>query len=163
VDSMCQIENQKQFLTRATTVSGFAQFPIEKGDIVVPAPVLHVINKETLMLYEWDVENPKDEKIGMSLLINYCLGHRESSLLLCPMTHALLLNHCSERTKDCGPAGPNAKIRWSSGWDRPSHQWRSRTLNDMKDQNERLLSMEVIALRDIAPGEEGMLFLCVCG
>jgi hypothetical protein len=108
-------------------LSGFAQFPIRQGEMVVPAPVLHVINKETLMVYGWDVENPEDAKIGMSLLMNYCLSHPESTLLLCPMTSAILLNHCSGRTKDCGSAGPNAKIRWSTGWDTPSYQWRSKT------------------------------------
>lgn len=107
------------------------------------------------MLFGRDSENPIEDKIGMSLLMNYCLGHPESSLLLCPMTSAILLNHCSERTMDCGPNGPNAKIQWSSGWDTPSHEWRSKTLDEMKEQKGRLLSFEVVALRDIAPGEEG--------
>jgi hypothetical protein len=124
---------------------------------VVPAPVLHVVNKETLMLYERDVEDPEDHPIGMSLLVNYCLSHPESSLLLCPMTSAILLNHCSVRTMDCGPAGPNAKIRWSTGWDTPSREWREKTLGEIKEEKRRLLSFEVVALRDIAPGEEGTL------
>jgi hypothetical protein len=115
------------------------------------------------MLYGRDVEDPKEDKIGMSLLINYCLSHPESSLLLCPMTSAILLNHCSERTKDCGPEGPNAKIRWSSGWDSPSYEWRSKTLDEMKEQKRRLLSFEVIALRDIAPGEEGTVYVLCLG
>jgi hypothetical protein len=112
------------------------------------------------MLYGRDVEDPEDEKIGMSLLINYCWGHPKSSVLLCPMTSAILLNHCSKRTKDCGPAGPNAKIQWSSGWDTPSHRWRSKSLREIKEQKGRLLSFEVVALRDIAPGEEGKLCEC---
>ncbi|KAG7362845.1 SET methyltransferase domain containing protein [Nitzschia inconspicua] len=133
---------------------GFAQFPISKGEIVVPAPVLHVVNKETLMLYERDVEDPEKHEIGMSLLINYCLNHPESSLLLCPMTSAILLNHCSERTRDCGPTGPNAMIRWSTGWDDPSVEWREKTLDAIREEKRRLLSFEVVALRDITPGEE---------
>lgn len=134
---------------------GFAQFPVAKGDIVVPAPVLHVVNKDTLMLYERDVENPLEHPIGMSLLMNYCFGHSESTMLLCPMTSAILLNHCSKRGMDCGPNGPNAEIRWSSEWDTQSYQWRDATLNKISKQKRRLLSFEIVALRDISPGEEG--------
>jgi hypothetical protein len=132
----------------------FAQFEMKKGDIVVPAPVLHVVDKEALMLYERGVKNPEDHKIGMSLLVNYCFGHSESSMLLCPMTSAMLLNHCSTREMTCGPNGPNAEVRWSSGWDAPSHEWRTKSLEEIHEQPRRLLSFEVIATRDIAPGEE---------
>jgi hypothetical protein len=141
----------------------FAQFRISRGEIVVPAPVLHVVEKEALTLFNRDVPSDDDSPldiapymIGPSLLMNYCFGHTESSMLLCPMTSAILLNHCSIRTKECGSDGPNAEIRWSSGWDEPSHKWRNKTLDEIDEQKGRLLSFEVVALRDIAPGEEGM-------
>jgi hypothetical protein len=136
----------------------FAQFGISKGEIVVPAPVLHVVEKETLTLYSTDLpetNNPEAYKLGTSLLVNYCFGDKESSMLLCPMTSAMLLNHCSSRTKNICLDGPNAEVRWSSGWDQPSHEWRDATLEAIGKQKRRLLSLEVVALRDISPGEEG--------
>lgn len=144
---------------------GFAQYGVPKNEIVVPAPVLHVTNKETLTLYRRGIvdddeirsfqKNPESFKTGISLLLNYCLGHTESSMLMCPMTSAMLINHCSDRTKECGPKGPNAEVRWSSGWDPASHEWRNKTLHDIDHHKGRILSLEIVALRDIAPNEEG--------
>jgi hypothetical protein len=45
-------------------------------------------------------------------------------------------------------------VRWSSGWDAASDIWRSRTVDDISKESGRGISMEVIALRDIVPGEE---------
>lgn len=128
---------------------------------MVPAPVLHVVKKDALMLYERDGKEKVGHEIGMSLLMNYCFGDSKSSMLLCPMTSAMLLNHCSWRTKDCGPNGPNAEVRWSSGWDAPSHEWREKTLGQIRKETRRLLSFEVVALRDISPGEEGSREFCL--
>lgn len=132
---------------------GFSQYGIEKGKIVVPVPVLHVTQKEVLELYDLDIDGSLEQK-GTSLLVNYCFGHSHSSMLLCPMTGALLINHCSTRTKDCGPHGPNAAVRWSSGWDPDSHEYRNKTLADIDDKVGRILSLEIFATRDILPGEE---------
>lgn len=142
---------------------GFAQYGILKDEIVVPAPVLHITNKEILTLYRQGIagenirafeENPASFQTGISLLLNYCLGHPSSSMLLCPMTSAMLINHCSDRNKICGPDGPNAKVRWSSGWDPESHEWRNKTLDEIDQHTGRILSLEIVALRDIAPNEE---------
>ena len=139
-------------------LGGFAQYGVPKGDIVVPTPVLQTVYKDILTLYEQDVnvmEDPKKYELGKGLLHNYCFGHTDSSMLLCPMTGAMLINHCSMRTKECGPDGPNAEVRWSSGWDADSHEWRNKTLEEINAKFGRILSLEVFATRDIAPGEEG--------
>jgi hypothetical protein len=151
---------------------GFSQYGVKYNDIVVPSPVLHVTNKETLMLYrrgivenkELDLfkKNPDSFKLGMPLLLNYCFGHSESSMLMCPMTSAMLINHCSNRTNDCGPKGPNAEVRWSSGWDIASHEWRNKSLPVIDDHNGRILSLEIVSLRDIAPNEEGTCSFVRC-
>ena len=91
----------------------FTQYRIRKGEIVMPAPLLQIMDREALAL--WDEET--DERVNDQLLLNYCFGHSESTLLLCPDTQAVLINHCSKRTKECGRKGPNAGIRWSRGWD----------------------------------------------
>jgi SET domain len=131
----------------------FSQYGVRRGDIVVPVPVLHVTDKEALELYDLD-SGGKLKRIGTSLLVNYCFGHTHSSMLLCPMTGALLINHCSIRTHACGSKGPNARVQWSSGWDEHSHEWRNKSLTEIGDHVGRIFSLEVVATRDIAPGEE---------
>jgi hypothetical protein len=141
-------------------LGGFAQYGVPKGEIVVPAPVLQTAHKDILTMYHYEKglnvnEDPERYKRGKNLLYNYCFGHTDSSLMLCPMTGALLINHCSMRTKECGPDGPNAVVRWSSGWDSTTEEWRSKTIDEIDNKFGRLLALEIVATRDIAPGEEG--------
>ena len=129
----------------------FAQYHISKGDIVIPAPLLQIIDKDVLDIYSDGV------RVGQQLLMNYCFGHPQSSFLLCPDTQAELINHCSVRTKQCGRKGPNAAIRWSRGWDPTSDEWREKTLAEIAKEPGRGLAFEVYALRDIQPGTCGTL------
>ena len=128
---------------------GFAQHFIRKGEVVVPAPLLQIVNKEALSLYD-----DKGNHHGTQLVINYCFGHSESSMLLCPITNAALINHCSIRTRSCGPDGPNAKYRWASGWDTTSDAWRKRSIEEISKETVHGLTFEIVATRDIAPGDE---------
>jgi hypothetical protein len=81
-----------------------------------------------------------DVPVVKQLLLNYCFGHDESSLLLCPITNAILINHCSDRTKECGEDGPNAEYRWDTEWDRDTKRWLEMTLHEIAE-------VRVIALR----------------
>ncbi|KAL7564516.1 hypothetical protein ACA910_017675 [Epithemia clementina (nom. ined.)] len=159
----------------------FAQFSIKKNDIITMAPLLHIMDKDVLALYNDDdlkrynankqtmsndasSQDAKDEDnaniakhpspIGTQLLLNYCFSNPQSTILLCPTTNAVLINHCSKRKQQCGPNGPNADYRWSSGWDPTSDEWRQQSLKELKEKSFRGLSFEIYALRDIAPGEE---------
>ena len=100
----------------------FAQHRMKKGEIIVPAPLIQIADKDVLGIYD-----KKGNRTGSQLFLNYCFGHRESSLLLCPETNALLINHCSDRKKECSSKGPNAMIQWSSGWEPRSDEWRDET------------------------------------
>lgn len=126
-----------------------AQFPIRKGERIAPAPALHIMDKNMLTIRD---ENRK--VMGQQLLLNYCFGHPKSTLLLCPNTNVLLVNHCSHRTKECGRKGPNARVQWASGWDVKSDEWRKMSLKELNRQNERGLALEYVATRDILAGEE---------
>ena len=128
---------------------GFAQRTIRRGEVVAPAPLMQIIDKDALILYDRN-----QRPLGTQLLANYCFGHSATTMLLCPNTNAVLINHCSTRTKDCGPGGPNAAIRWSSGWDPSSEVWRKMSIDEIANQTGRGLSFEVYALRHISPGEE---------
>lgn len=127
---------------------GIAQFAIARGDMVVPAPLLH-LDRSAMPIYDQE-----GNLNGTQLLMNYCLGHPASEVLLFPITNAIVINHCSNRgsfAKYC-PDGPNAAYRWSSGWDASTKEWKKLTVPELLDHETRGLAMEVVALRDIKPG-----------
>ena len=132
---------------------GFAQHSVKKNDMIVLAPLLHILDKDILSIYD----DTGTKQTGIQLLMNYCFGNSQSTVLLCPTTNAVLINHCSHRKKQCGPNGPNAGYRWSQGWDETSDQWRNMSLRGLAEQERRGLSFEIYALRDIHPGEEVFL------
>ena len=133
---------------------GIAQHKITKGEIIVPAPLLHILDRNTLNI---DHGEDHPNRNPTQLLLNYCLGHSDTPLLLCPNTNAILMNHCSARHREfkqhC-PQGPNAVFRWASGWDPTTAAWQRMTIDEIAQQPGRGLAMEVIALRSIQPGEE---------
>jgi hypothetical protein len=129
----------------------FAQFPIVQGSIIAPAPLLQILDFDALKLYD-----KHGSYKGLQLLLNYCFGHPESTMLLCPNTNAVLINHCNsrkERSSGCRN-GPNAEYRWASGWDPTSDDWRRMTLDQLLEQPGRGLAFEVVALQNIQAGEE---------
>lgn len=132
-----------------------AQHYIGKGETVVPVPMLQILDRDVLTIYDED-KQPN----GTQLLLNYCLGHSKTPLLLCPNTNAILMNHCSNRkpfSRHCAK-GPNAVFRWSTGsWESDSKTWQAMTLDEMAKQKGRGLAMDVVALRNIQPGEEIMV------
>ena len=128
----------------------FAQFALSKDEIIVPVPLLQIMNRDVLIMTD-----ESQEVVGTQLLLNYCFGHSKSSLLLCPLTNAILINHCSSRKPN--PAckrGPNAKVQWASAWDATYPRWTELTLEELAMKGSRGLSMEIVALRDIEAGEE---------
>lgn len=129
----------------------FAHFAMKKDEIVVPVPTLQIVNKDVLTM--WDPET--GTRNSTQLLINYCFGHSESSLLLCPITNAILINHCSSRKPGPGcKNGPNAKVQRASAWDGSGPQWWDMSMEELALQESRGINMEIVALRDIMQGEE---------
>ena len=138
--------------------------------MIVPAPILHIVDKRALNVYTRDGQEQQQQ-----LLLNYCIGHAESSVLLCPNTNAILINHYrkwfpayqaldghdaswsqQDHKKEDEEDGPNARFQWSTH-DRRSDQWRKLTVDQLWNSStggQRGLFMEVVALRDIAEGEE---------
>ena len=131
---------------------------LTKGELVVPVPFLHLLDRS---LFE------KDSESSMSftdVIINYCFGHSQSTLVMCPVTNAVLVNHCSDRNGrfSCGNGGngPNAEYRWASDseWDRKTKETLTMTLDDLASvnhlQQHRMMSMEIVATQDIQEGDE---------
>jgi len=135
---------------------GFANRFLVEGSVISPAPLLQITNSDIMLTYEDKDDTPS----GMQLLVNYCFGHKDSKLLLCPQSNAILINHCSSRKNGvnyCGDKGPNAKIRWASGWDPNTPIWLEMSLDQISAKSaakSRGLSFEVIATRDIKSDEE---------
>jgi hypothetical protein len=130
-------------------LGGIAQHYIAENEVIVPAPLVHIMDEDVLSIY-----GDNGAKIGDQVVLNYCYGHRESTLLLCPNTNAILINHCGKRSKNCSP---NAVMRWSNGWDPTSDEWRKGSLKELSLKPFRGLSMEIVATRNIVPGEEVLM------
>lgn len=130
----------------------FANRFIPKGDLVSPAPLIHLPNRKVLFMYN-SFTNPEDDKmyrntsepVHMQLLLNYCFGHAESSLLLCPYgLLTALINHSHKK--------PNAKIQWAKEMRHP--EWLNMTLREWGGITHTGLSFDFVALRDIQEDEE---------
>jgi hypothetical protein len=107
---------------------------IPKNSIIIHTPMLQILHKDALNLYlvqadaNGEFTRNDQVKIGMQLLLNYCLGHRQSNLLLCPTTNSMLINHCRKNeNKHCD--GPNAYFKWSD--DASTNEWRKLSLEEI--------------------------------
>jgi hypothetical protein len=120
-------------------------------------PLVQILRRD-LKVYEAtesidDADGPLDPKniryLGTQQLLNYCYGHKDSSLLLFPYSPVVnYVNHHSST--------PNAKLRWSS---LSSHRadWLRRSPIELAQEPHAGLIMELVAVRDILPGEEVFL------
>lgn len=133
----------------------FARRFIPKDGLVTPMPLLHIPNRSSFAMYdsykdihsgEW-VRNTSAPPIGYQLLLNYCFGHRQSTLLLCPYGSLNLhVNHDAH--------SPNSKISWSDR-SRMSHpEWLDMPIKQWGHSLNNGLMMDLVALRDIYPDEE---------
>lgn len=128
----------------------FATRTIKENALVAPAPLVHILDKASLNMYQPQMdENFKflvsEEVVGQQLLLNYCFGHHESTKLLCPIGSSTgFINHSPS---------PNAALRWST---HQSHQkdWLNMTIDELGSKLEVGLILEYYALRDIAEDEE---------
>lgn len=136
-----------------STVSGagkgaFATRFIGKSSIIAPVPVVQILRRH-LEIYERMDEEDEDsevEFVGHQLLLNYCYGHPKSSLLFFPYSPVVnYINHNSERA--------NAELRWSTR-DFHKKEWMGLTPEYLARKSHAGLVMEIVATRDVGPGEE---------
>jgi hypothetical protein len=129
---------------------------LPEGTIVAQMPLVHISERRRLDMYNLefneDGERFPDREAGLmgsQLLLNYCLGHAESTLLLCPYgPMSSLVNHNSGDKA-------NVKLQWGSPA-RGNHM--PGLLNDSIEELESdataKLAMELVAIQHIAEGEE---------
>eukprot|EP00934_Nitzschia_sp_Nitz4_P005813 Nitzschia sp. Nitz4//scaffold78_size91513//6535//8461//NITZ4_004913-RA/size91513-snap-gene-0.119-mRNA-1//1//CDS//3329558082//5803//frame0 len=134
----------------------FASRKLKEGSVVLPIPLIHIPNRSVLEMYKLDRSESKGRAFKgdhsrphrPQLLLNYCLGHRESSLLLSPYGPVFnLINHNQTLA--------NVRLQWAS----PKRSQHNPTLLDndvetLEEVKSAQLAMELVALRDIRPHEE---------
>jgi len=134
----------------------FAARHLPKDTVVAPLPMIHVTNRSSFDMYHlkqtingtWVADESKGV-VGQQLLLNYCYGHSESSLLLCPYgPMANYVNHHKTMA--------NVRLRWGRS-ETGNHmpQLLNATVHDIaKMVSTAKLAMELVATRDIEKGEE---------
>jgi len=130
-------------------VGAFSPRFITTNSIITPVPLI-IIDKSHLLMYEFLMKNYTAPKVtnkmtGFQLLLNYCFGHVDSSLLFLPYSSGIyFINHSSQK--------PNAKLRWSKHKFHKS-SWFVLPPKDLLKKKTRLM-LELIATQDIYPGDE---------
>ncbi len=130
----------------------FATRFIPKGGLVAPLPLIHIGNRNIFTMYQMSQENEHgyferdtSAPYHKQLLLNYCFGHNDTSLLLCPYgLLTALINHSHQQ--------PNAKIVWTNNQRHP--EWLNQSYHIWHNTKHSGLSFDAIALRDIHEDEE---------
>lgn len=139
-------------------MGAFATRTIPAGTVVAQLPMIHVTNRSRFDMYALHVNVegdwvPVNETVtGQQLLLNYCYGHGESSLLLCP--YGPMVNYVNHNQ-----SAANIRLVWGraeTGNHMPELLESSVVALAASDARAKL-AMEFIALREIAAGEEILL------
>jgi hypothetical protein len=130
----------------------FATRFIPKGGYVSIAPLIHIPDRDVLIMYADKYDPVTGEGIrdltnptGYQLLLNYCFGHKSSSMLLCPNLGSYI-NHNSD--------SPNVKLEWSTDPTYHNASWMDEPIAFFDNIWRVGLAFEVIALKDIKEGDE---------
>ena len=141
----------------------FATRFIPEGELVAPAPLIQIYNRNILTMYERKLIKILDEEgnlqtiatrdvtkpIGYQLLVNYCFGHNSTTMLLCPYGMlTALINHAPGKKA-------NTKIQWSTKNQMMRHpEWINQSISEFQHISHTGLSFDFVALRDIEESEE---------
>ena len=133
----------------------FATRDLPKGAAVAALPLIQIIDKSVLEMYMLaDIKTRKREKrriMGYQLITNYCFGHTNSTMLLCPYgLLSSLVNH--DRTR------ANVRLKWGDA-ERGNHRPEvlDMPIEEFSETRTANLAMDFVALRDIRKDEEILL------
>ena len=153
----------------------FTDKAFRKGDIVTAVPLLHLPNRSILNIYkpvdtfDDDYMVNTDEEgaeflhlarnttavIHSQLLLNYCFGHAESTLLLCPYgVVSSVINHGTTSTKRGQHPKANLRIEWNTKLSSELERWKVLPIEEWAKGHRAELVLNYVALRDIQIGEE---------
>jgi hypothetical protein len=149
---MDNISNERSRIPHAGR-GAFATRFIPKGGLVSPAPLVHIPDRSVLKIYDSKLSTKgkllrdATKPVHEQLLLNYCFGHRDSTLLLCPYgLLTALINHDSQN--------PNTKVAWSDKRRLRHPEWFDQPVSLWGNSRHSGLSFDFVALRDIEEGEE---------
>ena len=131
----------------------FATRTIPAGGLVSPAPLIHIADKKELVMYDMLPENEDglihrnaSSPYGYQLLLNYCFGHRNSTVLMSPYgLLSSLINHSPDKA--------NTRIQWTTAPMR-NPNWLNMQPHEFMHNSHSGLQFDFIAVRDIAANEE---------
>eukprot|EP00586_Coscinodiscus_wailesii_P012477 CAMPEP_0172511658 /NCGR_PEP_ID=MMETSP1066-20121228/237980_1 /TAXON_ID=671091 /ORGANISM="Coscinodiscus wailesii, Strain CCMP2513" /LENGTH=498 /DNA_ID=CAMNT_0013291125 /DNA_START=84 /DNA_END=1580 /DNA_ORIENTATION=- len=122
----------------------FASVPFGQGSVVAPVAVIPFLREDLETRYE----NPVYE-----LLLNYCMGHMGSKLVLFPVTP--IVNYINHRRSSSPGSGPNVELRFPNNGKSGSGSWGvDSSIEDIMKDRSPVILYELVATRDIAPGDE---------
>jgi SET domain len=140
----------------------FAVRNLKQGQIITTSPLHHVPHRDIFNMYnltEWRNEDGKlrilrhvDQIIGRQLVLNYCYGHPDSTMLVFPYGAGInYINHNQTLA--------NVQVRWAVNFSISHNEQalRQRKPEDYEGDYSPKLAFDYVATRDIAKGEE--LFL----
>lgn len=136
----------------------FATRFFQEGTIITGSPLLHVPFRDFVDMhgtyYDEEADQMKRDAsaiVGQQILLNYCFGHKESTLLLCPYGAGVsYINHDASRA--------NVKLQWTpDGIVSQNDAMFTMSVSDMEWNSKINLAFDFVATKDIMPGEE--LFL----
>jgi hypothetical protein len=130
---------------------------LPQHSVVAPLVLLPIFDWQTsLTLVKVKTSPQKRNSLEQTqqLLLNYCLGHKDSSVVWFPYSPMVnLINHSRDK--------PNVRMQWSQKYAGRNQKWLQHDLDyleeNMDPDSGTSVLMELVALRDISPGEEILL------
>jgi hypothetical protein len=141
----------------------FATQRLRTGSIVAGTPLIQVQDGRIFDMFggDWfdkDAEPDRDDLVGYQIMMNYCWKHAESTVYLCPYGAGVnYVNHGSSRDDDNDNEHKKANVRlqWAAdGVMGHDATWLSKPPGDMGYRASPGLFIDLVATRDIMPGEE---------
>ena len=139
----------------------FANKFLAKGSVILPVPLIAIPDKSIFDMYEVSYRNRGNKKRNAvfdrsrvtrtQLMLNYCLGHEDSTMLLSPYGPAFsLINHNQTLA--------NVRLQWADPA-KSNHdpEVLSYDVDSFYDTPTSKIAMELVAVRDIHPDEEILL------
>ena len=148
--------------------AAYATRIFKEGDLLTGSPLLHIVNGTSLFQLSHQVWNSHTREYETvvsenqhQLLMNYCWGHAESTLLLCPYASVVgVMNHYQNTDSriNSKTETPNVGVRWApDGHMNHRSSLLQESLTTLGELTHSGLALDYYALREIQPGEELVL------
>jgi len=134
-------------------MGAFAVRSMPEGSIVATTPVV-TLYQDLLKVAK---ESKNRDVNDLQLLINYCFGHPNTTLLMFPYSSTIhFINHGATNTNDQAgndSTSTNAMLRWSHS-EYHASELLEKSLQEMQELQKTGLMIDIVATRNISIGEE---------